>query len=403
MIYQVFNSLLYPFILPPALVWADRRRDYPLKIWKRISPEIEKKYTYFFHLASLGEAKTVSPLLELWKEKREEILFETVTPTGYDELRKKNVDVILFPFDYYPLLRLNLRRSGVKEVFVFETELWPGLFSAALDLNLRIRMLNVKFSSSTISMLRRTAFFWKRRLRKVDEWFVVDEGVRNFLVEYGIEPGKIKIVPDLKYLSSFEEKSVPEEIEEKLRAWVGNRRKKIIVMGSMHRGEEVIVEKVNFKKFRVIYVPRHLNYLDELKHYFSERGLRVSLFSDTAEKDSDILLVDKYGLLSFLYNAGDIAVIGGSFVPHGGHNPLEAVNFKKPVIFGRHMENFKEIAGDIVECGGGSFCDMEEIGELFENYEKFFPPDKIRSCYERLKKKSEIVRDAYSLIVMGTN
>ena len=115
----------------------------------------------------------------------------------------------------------------------------------------------------------------------------------------------------------------------------------------------------------IIIAPRHTSRADEVKKICMENGFEFTLRSKREEQHGNLMILDTLGELSTLYGAAEVAVIGGSFIPHGGQNPLEALSWKVPVVFGPHMENFKEISNKLIEAGGARRS--VNADELFES------------------------------------
>ncbi len=395
-LYKLMSSGIYPLLYPAVFYAIKKKRGYNLDIMDRFFPNCNKNYKILFHFASLGEARTLSPLLELWGEKLDNFLFESVTPTGRDQLIREvpSAEVKLFPLDYYPSVKRLLKKCNVEKVILFETELWPSIFTAAKELGIGIYIINGKFSSSTRKMFRLTHFFWKRAFQSIEGCYVVEADSRKFLLNYGIDEGKISIVPDVKYLSSFRESEIDDAVIDPIRNWANGAP--VIVLGSMHRGEESILKGLKGLDYKIIYVPRHINWVQELKYRVEKMDFRVGIFSrkDFSSED-EVLLIDSYGLLSELYSVAKIAVIGGSFVAYGGHNPLEPLRFGVPVLFGQHMENFATIIQDILNAEVGKQITSLQLPEILKHIEEIFPSEKMVKGIDWLIKKKDLVEKAY--------
>jgi 3-deoxy-D-manno-octulosonic-acid transferase len=166
------------------------------------------------------------------------------------------------------------------------------------------------------------------------------------IASLGVTPEKIKTTGNIKFDISSDLKQSPSL----LRLKSALQDSLLLVAGSTHESEEEQIVSIywslrkDFGSLRLLIAPRHLNRLDKIKRMVRLAGLEaLSLSSLVSFSSAQIALLDTMGDLSALYQFCDVAFIGGSLVDKGGHNPIEPALFGKPIIFGRHMENFKEI------------------------------------------------------------
>ncbi len=190
----------------------------------------------------------------------------------------------------------------------------------------------------------------------------------------GIETAKIQVTGNLK-LDQPLQKTVSEEREELIKELDWIPPVFTWIAGSTHLGEEDIILKVysrlrqQFSELCLVLAPRNQERFTEVFRLAEQAGWQTARRSQLLAKKEqgapvDVLILDTIGELARFYSLGDFAFVGGSLVPFGGHNPLEAAQRGLPVVFGPHMENFREITTILVESGGG-FQVANEI-ELFE-------------------------------------
>ena len=128
--------------------------------------------------------------------------------------------------------------------------------------------------------------------------------------------------------------------------------------GSTHEGEEVILRKVFFQLrqsipgLKLIVAPRHPHRAEEVRQVFIRDPFQVVFYSSLPQESFDVAVVDEFGVLSSLYEFGDLAYVGGSLVPKGGQNPVEPAAAGKPVLFGPDMSDFPDIADLMLKEGG---------------------------------------------------
>jgi len=144
---------------------------------------------------------------------------------------------------------------------------------------------------------------------------------------------------------------------------------RVMIAGSTHPGEEDVIRSVflrlrkEFPPLRLIIVPRRPERGDEVANVFRNDGVQVALLSQLKRSPPVVVVVDRMGYLSRLYALADIAVVGGSFVPKGGQNPIEPAACGKPVLFGPDMHDFPDVSRWLVEAGGAAQVRNEQ--ELF--------------------------------------
>lgn len=390
---------MYPILFPVVKIGIKYKRGYPFKLKERLLPKITGEYDFLIHLASLGEANTVSGVLSMWEDLFDKILVETVTDTGMKKINEKfnKIKTVFFPYDYIPVIIYILKKVKIKKIVLMETELWPGMLIAAKLLGIKIIVINGKLSLSTIKMLNSGAFFWKDILLNISNWYVISQETKSFLLSYGVSENKIKVVPDIKYLTLKNQKK-DIKVNHLIKSW--KKKEKLMIFGSMHQGEEQIFKEIwKINNYKFVFVPRHLNNLKELEVYFDNIGVKHGYYSDIESIDSSVkvLIVDKFGILSSLYSVCDIAVIGGSFIPIGGHNPLEPLSFGKPVVFGKYMNNFSEIADDLLESGiAKTVLTENDLVNIIENLSKIFNRNSILKSTEKLNDKIDTIVNTYS-------
>ena len=151
----------------------------------------------------------------------------------------------------------------------------------------------------------------------------------------------------------------------------------IIVAGSTHPGEEELILstfctlKARFPSLHLVLAPRHPERFDEVYRIALAKGLNVSRALKPSGTNPDVLLLDVMGELARVYGVGSLAIVGGSFVPIGGHNLLEAAIHRIPVLYGPHMHNQPEITEIMNQTGGGLQVSpnalISTITELLEN------------------------------------
>jgi 3-deoxy-D-manno-octulosonic-acid transferase len=177
----------------------------------------------------------------------------------------------------------------------------------------------------------------------------------------GVEAARIRVTGNLKF--DRPPRQIPDQEREELIQQLGWKASQSVwIAGSTHPGEEEAILKVysllrqRFSELSLILAPRNPERFSEVARMVERSGwqtIRRSQLGEGAAGPVDVLVLDTIGELEHFYSLGDFAFLGGSLIPFGGHNPLEPVRWGLPVVFGPHMENFRDIAAILLKSGGG--------------------------------------------------
>ena len=311
------------------------------------------------HAVSVGEVQTCRPMLMAARDRdpRLPIALSTTTRTGAD-IAGRMLDGLydarfFFPWDIPRILRRFLDGLRPRAFATMETEIWPNLLYELHRRGIPSYLVNARLSETTFAKIMKRPSFW----RPVFGWFraILARGegdVERFLA-VGAPADRIRIIGDCKIDALLERRRLFDETA--ARKMVPAGRGPVFLAGSTHRGEEEIVLdafarlRADHPDARLVIVPRHPERGDEVRALASPFG-SVSLLS--RESDAwDILVVDRIGVLFDLYGAADAAFIGGSLVPKGGQNLMEAAAFGLPICHGPDMEDFPEAARRLGDLG----------------------------------------------------
>lgn len=327
----------------------------------------------WIHAVSVGEVIAAVPFMRELKSKYPSIrlLLSTVTDTGQKVAREKVSDIafpVYLPFDLTFIFQRVLKKIRPDIFITIETELWPNIFRLFKREGIPILVLNGRLSEGSFRGYKKIRFFIERVVRCVDLFCMQDRVYKERIERLGAEEERVKVVGNFKF-----DIKPPDHLPE----WSASLKGPVILAGSTHEGEEELIVSV-FERLRkdvpdvnLIIAPRHPERFARAEEIVKERGLpylkRSSMGgvgnSPHAGVGGIILILDTIGELASAYGVADIAIIGGSFIDHGGHNPLEAAFWGKPVICGPHMENFPFIE-DFYKKGGAVKSDAEGLYQL---------------------------------------
>ncbi len=320
----------------------------------------------WIHAVSVGEVTAAAPIASSLKKQRPEaqIIFSTSTETGQEMAKKFIGDAaafIYFPLDI-PAVVGKVIKTVAPDVFVLvETELWPNFLRVCKERGIKTLMVNGRISPRSYKRYRRTNFLWKRVLANLDFAGMISKVDADRLKDIGTDSAKIKVMGNAKYdgLAAMVSPDLQEEIARRCNARAGER---FFVAGSTHPGEEKIVISVykelvkRYPDFKLILVPRHIertgDVLELLKQADFNDFIMLSQMNNGRQRNNErIIVVDVIGELFKVYSLASVVYCGGSLVPRGGQNILEAAAWGKVIFYGPSMEDFSA-EKDLLEAAG---------------------------------------------------
>lgn len=313
------------------------------------------------HAVSLGEVRAVTPLVKrlLAENPTQKILFTATTLTGSDQIQRSFKDALesgqlihtYLPLDFGPSMALFLKKVAPKVILIMETEIWPNFILQAKKQHIPLYIISACLSDRSYRRYQKIQKSIHLLLSDVAVLAQTDEDVLRFEV-LGVKSAKR--MGNIKY-----DLTVPEIVFQRLAILNQDRQEDAIywIAASTHEEEEEIImeafirAKRRLPQLRLILAPRHPERFQEVKllldEYIDAHDFSLSIRSEGELSDlnpeADIWLVDTLGELLLFYAFADIATVGGSFVPIGGHNILEPAYFSKPIIVGPHMAENREI------------------------------------------------------------
>lgn len=357
----------------PVFVWRKVwRAGHPLALRERLGflPFAAGRDRFWVHAVSVGEVMAAVPLVEALRTRwpATEIVVSTITATGAQVARTRLAEGrtgFVFPVDLGFATRRAVARIRPRCFIALETELWPNLLRTLADAGIPAVLANGRISDRSLGRYRRVRPLFRRVLAHVAVFAMQsDEDARRILL-LGAPPERVVVTGNLKM-------EVAASVDDASRLWrrllhLGSDQ--VWVAGSTHRGEEAAILDAFLALRRVgtpvrlILAPRHPERVEEVEALAGARSLhpvrRSQIGSGSA---SDLIVLDTIGELASLYGAADVIFIGGSLVPVGGHNVIEAALHAKPVIFGPHMANFRDTATLLLTAQGA--IQLQDAAEL---------------------------------------
>ena len=353
--YNLFLYILFPF----AILRLFSKKEFNLSELPRIKERLGKvnlennfqEKPIWIHAVSVGEVKVASLLIkEIKKRHPNSKIFLTVsTLTGSRQLKKLYGDDLehqYLPFDLNIFVKRFLSSIKPKCLILIETEIWPNLINNCFKQNIPIALLNGRLSEKSLKKYLRFKTFFKKIFSQLN--LVMSQSQKdldNFVIA-GVTPQNVFFDHSLKFsdlVSSNDSKEINKADDKK--------EKKIIVCASTHPKEEIFLinayKKLNDSNFHLVLIPRHPHRGEEVQKILEDNKVSYVKFSNVLDLNYEMTLVDKMGLVESFFKIADIAFMGGTLIPHGGQNFLEAVKHGLPINSGPSTYNFSEIVEDL--------------------------------------------------------
>ena len=312
------------------------------------------KDAIWLHAASVGEIVATSPIVKEIKKQipGSVIVISVVTASGYDMAKRiipEADGIMYFPIDL-PLLSTRVIKRIKPRVFMLvETELWPNFLKAARQGAIPVMMVNGRISDKSVKRYRYLGSILQDMLGTLSRFCMQSPIDAQYIIGLGADPSRVTVTGNTKYDQTYTDVTAAEKQNIMIQYGFAGRGP-VIVAGSTHKGEEEYLftafthlQKA-FPDIVMVIAPRDILRTDELITMATANGSRAVKRSKLPkEQHHNVVILDTIGELGRVYSIGDVIYVGGSLVPHGGHNILEPAAHGKPIIVGPHMFNFKDI------------------------------------------------------------
>lgn len=384
---SLYSATLY-LLLPAVflrLAWRGlRNRGYWQRWGERFgffaAPELRDPL--WLHAVSVGETQAAVPLIRelLARHPDRSLVITTTTPTGSQRVQALfdgqfigqpggRVFHVYLPYDLPGAVRRFLRRTRPRLALIMETELWPNLFRQCAAGDIPLVVANARLSPRSARGYARLRGLVRGTLDDISLIAAQSEGDAARFRELGAAPARVAVMGNLKF-----DQRLPADLPERadvLRRQLGQSRP-VWIAASTHEGEEEAA-LVAFDAVRrrhpdalLMLVPRHPERFDRAAALARRRGLDVVRRSEGRSCDAQtaVFVGDTLGELPLFYACADVAFVGGSLAPLGGHNMLEPAALGVPVLFGPSRFNFEDIARALLAAGAArQVADAADLGE----------------------------------------
>ncbi|KXU38920.1 3-deoxy-D-manno-octulosonic acid transferase [Ventosimonas gracilis] len=363
-LYNLLLHLALPLIALRLLFRALRAADYAKRVPERFALCLPKTQPdgIWLHAVSLGESIAAAPLVQTLLERYPHlpITLTCMTPTGSARIRAlfgERVQHCYLPYDLPWAARRFIGRLRPRLAILMETELWPNHIHQCARLNIPVVLANGRLSERSARGYARFARLTRPMLSELS-WLAVQSQVEaERFVALGALPERVDVTGSIKF-----DVRPPEGIAERAQALRGDwqaQNRPLWIAASTHAGEDEIAlaaHKTLLQKrpdALLILVPRHPERFASVHALCQQQGFSVKRrgAGEPVDESTQLLLGDTLGELLFLYALADLALVGGSLVPRGGHNLLEPAALGKPLLSGVYLFNFADIAAQLKQAG----------------------------------------------------
>lgn len=401
LLYTLTHYLLLPVLLLRIVIRERQSPGYGKRWWERLgwSPRIPgDEAPIWLHAVSVGETIAAKPLVDALRARYPQvpILVTGMTATGAERVTTLLGDKVVHsfaPYDTPDIVSRFLMRVKPRALLIMETELWPNWVAGCRRRDIPVLLLNGRMSEKSAKGYARVRAL-SRPLFSSLSWVAAqtDPDARRF-ADLGVRREALSVSGSIKF-----DAPLPPQIQENAKAWRTEYcpGRLIWVAGSSHEGEEALLLAVHqqllavFPDLLLILVPRHPERFSPVAELVKASGLSFVRRSggDVTLAGVQVLVGDTMGELLFFYAVGDIAFVGGSLIPRGGHNPLEPAALGKPVLMGRHVFNFQVICDELAAEEALVLVDREQVhacvlGWLSQPEERLRRGEQGRRCMER--------------------
>lgn len=337
----------------------------------RLPVKNRQKRSLWIHAVSVGEVLSLQNLIKQIKKKHPDwiIHFSSLTNSGIRMAKEKLIEadnIFFAPFDFARIVK-RFFKSLKPDVFILaESEFWPNLLREANRHTKGVILINGRISDCSLKKYTKIRFLIKKILKNINLFLVQTEKDKESLKKIGVNSSQVEVAGNLKT-----EVNLPllnnDELLKLKRSLSIAEGKKVVIAGSTRKGEEEKLLDAYTKAREIkedillILAPRHPQRTDEIEKICQNLGFKVIRRTSVLPiTEWDVLVLDTIGELPKFYALSDVAFVGGSLIPWGGHNLLEPAFYEKPVFFGPHMENFSFLAEKFIHSGAARVVYKEE-------------------------------------------
>ena len=353
-----------PCWAPLVAAVAKRRHTFGKRLRLYSSLPAVSRQPVWIQALSVGEVRSAEPLVNYLADSARRLVVSASTHSGFELARElfSNLvsEVEYFPYDFIFSIRHAVQSIRPSAVVIVETDIWPNFLLEMNRLAIPVHLVNGRISDRSFGRFKRFTAISKHLFNCFNTICVQTADDAERLLGLGVRPSKVKVTGNFKFDLAVQG-SIPADRAELRQRWNIKGDGPLIVAGSTHPGEEkILIQALGHllgKQQRpwLMVAPRDVRRARSVAESFRAEGFSVDMMGLRPLPDGKpphVVVLDKIGILRRIYCLADLAIIGGSFVTAGGHNPLEPAAFGCPVVFGHDMSDFRQVAEMLIQAEG---------------------------------------------------
>ncbi len=364
LLYRIFTFLLLPILLLALIIRSKNSPEYRQRISERFGflPKSMQKNGIIVHAASVGEVIALKHFIDKLINTYDDlpITITTFTPTGSAQVKKlfqNKVQHCYLPIDSIFCSWLFLQKLQPKAMVFMETELWPSIIAQCAKKRIKLLLINGRLSTKSVKGYKKVHWLFTPTIKHFDQILTQSQFDCDHFLKLGANPQQCRSSGNLKFDISVNTSLEAKQTE--LKGFIEGERQ-LWVVASTHQGDEELILSTfrqllkKSPRLLLVIVPRHPERFNEVAQLCSKQGFLMSRRSEktSVSHQTQIWLLDTLGELLPTCALATVVSIGGSFSQLGGHNPLEAALFKKPLVVGADMSSFFEVMQQLNNAGG---------------------------------------------------
>ena len=319
----------------------------------------------WIHCASVGEVKAAEPLIEHFAQSQA-LLITTNTPTGADLVKRlfgDSVQHVYLPFDFSSAVGRFLKATQPQVLWVMETELWPNLYRLTAQHHIAITLINARLSAKTLKAPKWLQHAYRETLQFPQQILARCESEAQRFMALGARPEQLQILGNLKYGL----------LSEQTQDYPNLSTREYVLLASSHDTEELMIAQrwLNLQRPEcLVIVPRHPKRSESIQQQLATLKVSVAVHSlkQPLTSETQIYLDDRIGVLMPWFSHAKLVIMGGAFVPKGGHNVLEPAALGKCIITGPDMSDFVPETELLLQANALVQCqDYEELSQTLHS------------------------------------
>jgi len=367
-VYFIFTFLIYFFLKFFLKIRIKNKKEHPERFIEKlgfVSNNFPKIDIIWFHAVSVGELKSLYPIIDNFIKNHRNILVTTSTLSSYEIFKMKygknrNVYHQFAPLDCPQIIKKFFNYWNLKIIFFSDSEFWPNQIFEAKKRKIPIILLNGRISLSSFKKWR----FFKYYLKNILKCFsiILCQSVEHKMRFEFFYKKNCEVIGNLKFIHN--KKKQNNSIDKNLRL-----SNKIIFSGlSTHNTEEeaCVNAFLNAKKIQKnllhIIIPRHIQRVSQIEDLLEKKNIKKKIINKVDEIDDEekVYIVNSYGRTNEFINISKIVFMGGSLIKHGGQNPIEVALNNSYIFTGKYIDNFKEIYSYLLQLGSVELVNSSE-------------------------------------------